>query len=116
MYVFPEKLASPPVAPRPRLRHRTPAPAATVAARLERTPSVMLPWVRAQAINVNRHAAALRPFRRNEFGDTAASPTEGHLRAVNELIKTLRDDLLKLTAGVTHTADAATSEPSTRNL
>ena len=30
--------------------------------------SVMQPWLRAQSINVTRHAAALRPFRLDEFG------------------------------------------------
>ena len=36
------------------------------------TPSVLQPWLRAQSINVMRHAAALRPFRREEFGPGAA--------------------------------------------
>ena len=40
----------------------------------------VLPWLRAQSINVTRHAAALRPFRRDEFGTGAATPTEAHFR------------------------------------
>src|SRR5262245_8420527 len=91
--------------PRPRspLSHPTAgvSTAAPATSSTQRTPVVMLPWLRAQAINVNRHAAALRPFRHDEFGHSAAAPTEGHLRAVNALITSLRDDLLRMTQRVT---------------
>jgi hypothetical protein len=76
----------------------------------------MAPLLRAQAINVNRHAAALRPFKQDEFGKDAAAPTEGHIRAVNELIKTLRGDLLRLTKKVTGAVEQAITDPSTANL
>ena len=36
---------------------------------------VLLPWLRAQSINVTRHAAALRPFKRDEFGPGQAAPS-----------------------------------------
>src|SRR5882724_11150319 len=88
------------------------APAAPVA----RTPAVMAPWLRAQAVNVTRHAAALRPFRDGEFGDGAASPTLGHLQAVNAVIAELRNELLKLTVGVRQASEAATTEPATARL
>src|SRR5580658_4711618 len=65
---------------------------------------VLRPWLRAQAINVTRHAAALRPFRREEFGTTAASPSEGHIQAVNTLIGSLRRGLLKMSGRVTTAA------------
>ena len=48
-----------------------------------RSTPVLQPWLRAQSINVTRHAAALRPFRRGEFGRGPESPSEGHLQAVN---------------------------------
>jgi hypothetical protein len=48
---------------------RAGAPAALV-------PRVLPPLAEAQRINVTRHAAALRPFRRDEFGTGAAAPTE----------------------------------------
>lgn len=70
----------------------------------ERSPSVILPWVRIQAINVARHAAALAPFRRDEFGKDAASPSEAHIQAVNQLIDRLRQRLLDLTGQVTRSA------------
>jgi len=76
----------------------------------------MLPLLRAQAINVNRHAAALRPFKQGEFGTGDASPTEGHVRAVNELIKMLRGDLLRMTKRVTGAVEQSITDPSTVNL
>ncbi|HKC85642.1 MAG TPA: hypothetical protein VKG02_06690 [Blastocatellia bacterium] len=76
----------------------------------------MLPLLRAQAINVNRHAAALRPFKQGEFGTGASAPTEGHVRAVNELIKMLRSDLLRMTKRVTDTVEQSITDPSTVNL
>jgi len=74
------------------------------------------PWIRAQSINVNRHWAALRPFRHGEFGTNAAAPTEGHLQAANDLIKKLRARLESLTASVGQTATLTSQEPSTPNL
>jgi hypothetical protein len=77
---------------------------------------VLRPWLRAQAINVTRHAAALRPFRRDEFGTGAEAPTEGHVQAVNELLLLLRRDLLRRTRGVRASAATTEREPSTPNL
>jgi hypothetical protein len=79
-------------------------------------PAALYPWVRAQSVNVTRHAAALRPFRRDEFGSGTPAPTVGHIQAANTLIKALRDDLLHLTQAATNAADSATPEPSTTNL
>src|SRR5215469_6694291 len=62
---------------------------------------ILAPWLRAQAINVTRHAAALRPFRRSEFGPSPAAPSEGHIQAVNALMESLRSGLLDLTKRVT---------------
>jgi len=74
---------------------------------------VLLPWVTAQATNLTRHAAALRPFRRDEFGTASAAPTAGHLEAVNALISSLRRGLLNLSKGVTSAAQRAKEEPAT---
>jgi len=57
---------------------------------------VLLPWLRAQSINVTRHAAALRPFKRDEFGPGQSAPSEGHIQVVNDLITKLRRGLLKM--------------------
>ncbi|HEX8863117.1 MAG TPA: hypothetical protein VGC06_29285 [Actinomycetes bacterium] len=78
--------------------------------------SVLRPWLRAQSVNVNRHAAALRPFRRTEFGTGAAAPTEGHLQAVNQLMETLRGELLRLSGRVREATDAAGLRPTTARL
>src|SRR6516225_597472 len=86
------------------------------AVRARRAPAFLMPWLQAQSINVNRHAAALRPFRWDEFGTGAASPTEAHLRAANELIKSLRTGLLRLTQQVTNAVEAARGEPTAMRL
>src|SRR5436305_4877649 len=77
---------------------------------------ILAPWLRAQSINVTRHAAALRPFKRAEFGPSPAAPTEGHIQAVNALMESLRKGLLDLTGRVSGAARAATSEPTSRRL
>jgi len=80
------------------------------------TAPVLPAWVRGQAINVARHAAALRPFREDEFGDGAASPSEGHIAAVNNLITTLRRSLMRMARTVGRTAAGTVAEPTTVNL
>jgi hypothetical protein len=77
---------------------------------------VLLPWLRAQSTNVTRHAAALRPFRREEFGNGAASPSEGHIQVVNKMISTLRRGLLKMSKKVTTAIDKASEEPHSTHL
>lgn len=72
---------------------------------------LLRPWLQAQSINVTRHAAALRPFRPGEFGDSAAAPSKGHMEAVNALISTLRQGLLTMTRNVTQAIDVAAREP-----
>ena len=109
MYATSELLQESAVRAMPRRRRSRTAQAA-------RVPPMLAPWLRGQAINVTRHAAALRPFRRGEFGSGAAAPTEGHLQTVNELMKTLRGDLLKRAGQVTSAAQLATRAPSTPNL
>src|ERR1700728_2727657 len=77
---------------------------------------VLLPWLRAQSINVTRHAAALRPFKREEFGTGAAAPSEGHIQVVNQLITKLRRGLLKMSGKVHDSIDAAIETPSSPEL
>jgi hypothetical protein len=78
--------------------------------------AVMTPWLRAQSVNVARHAAALRPFRRGEFGTGAAAPSDGHMQAVNQLISALRGRLLKVSANVSKALTAAQAEPDSKAL
>src|ERR1700678_2968672 len=75
---------------------------------------ILRPWLHAQSINVTRHAAALRPFRREEFGIGAAVPSEGHIQAVNALIGSLRRGLLKMSGQVTTAAAARGAGPTHR--
>src|SRR4051794_30175108 len=88
--------------------------AATAPAR--RSPAILSPWLRAQAINVARHAAALRPFRPGEFGADAAAPTDAHLDAANRLVGSIRQGLLRLSRGVARAAAAAARDPSPARL
>src|SRR5947207_5171911 len=72
-----------------------------------RVPSLLQGWLEIQAVNVNRHAQALRPFQRDEFGRQASSPSEGRIQAVNTLLGTLRTELLKHTGEVSEAVDGA---------
>ncbi|MFN8453544.1 MAG: hypothetical protein U0401_02555 [Anaerolineae bacterium] len=81
-----------------------------------RAPGVLPPWLQAQSINVARHAAALHPFRRDEFGSGPAAPTEAHTQAVNELMASLRTDLLRLTKRVVGAVETAIREPTPTHL
>jgi hypothetical protein len=100
---------------RPAVRPQVSAPRATPAQIAPSRP-VTLPWVRAQSVNISRHAAALRPFRRGEFGSGAAAPSEGHLQAVNQMLSTLRSQLMKLTHRVSDAGQLASQETSMANL
>src|ERR1700757_407570 len=77
---------------------------------------VMLPWLRAQSVNLTRHAAALRPFKADEFGTGAEAPTAGHLQAVNRLISGLRRGLLTMSGQVSKSASASIEQPSSARL
>lgn len=80
-------------------------------------PEALLPtWLKAQAVNVTRHAAGLRPFAREEFGTGAAAPTEGHIRAANDLITRLRAGLLQLATRVSESASEASAQPTPQKL
>jgi len=77
---------------------------------------VLTPWLRAQSINVTRHAAALRPFKTGEFGTAAEAPTMGHLQAVNGLISSLRKGLLNMSHRVSESVGRTIQEPSATRL
>lgn len=74
------------------------------------------PWLRAQSINVTRHAAALRPFKVDEFGTGAEAPTPGHLQAVNQLIRPLRNELLRMSRRLGGTVKATLEDPGAARL
>lgn len=98
-------------------RARGAAAGVTGSAPARPTPASVRPaWLRAQSVNVTRHAAALRPFRRGEFGTGATAPSEGHLQAVNQLILALRRGLLRKSARVTRAVEAAQRRPATAEL
>jgi hypothetical protein len=77
---------------------------------------VLDPWLWSQAGNSARHAAALRPFSKTEFGTEAAAPSEGHLQAANHLIGALRAELLRLNGGVRAASEQARRSPTRANL
>jgi hypothetical protein len=73
-------------------------------------------WLQTQALNVSRHAAALRPFRKDEFGDGAEAPTEAHINGVNRLFERLHPGLRRMTGTVQRAARSAVTRPSTGAL
>lgn len=77
---------------------------------------VLKNWLRVQSINVTRHAAALRPFKREEFGTGASAPSEGHIHVVNQLITRLRRGLLKVSERVHDSIATASENPSSPRL
>jgi hypothetical protein len=81
-----------------------------------RAEATLMPWLRTQSINVTRHAAALRPFRRQEFGTDAAAPTEAHIQAANRLIVSLRRGLLQQARGVANATRSASADPTPQRL
>jgi hypothetical protein len=103
-------VATPPQAPAAPAPKRTPRPA------LRRPGSVLKPWLHSQSVSITRHAAALRPFTRKEFGDGPAAPSEGHLQAANALITQLRGELIAMAGKVEQWSKLAQREPSTANL
>ena len=74
------------------------------------------PGVRAQVVNVRRHAAALGPFRREEFEAGRATVSQGHVKATNEVIERLRRELLAATDRVDRAATEARASRSTPDL
>ena len=74
------------------------------------------PWLKAQAINVTRHAAALKPFRYDEFGNGAASPAKAHIVSANQLIISLRSQLKGLARRVSKSSIEAIKNPQQAEL
>jgi hypothetical protein len=104
-------------AQRPPAAPQTPGtPARPIRATRQRPQPVLPSWLRTQAINVTRHAAALRPFRSGEFGAGPAAPSEGHLQAANRLITQLRSHLLEESARVTQASRSAITQPTVPEL
>lgn len=73
-------------------------------------------WLGVQALNVTRHAAALRPFRHDEFGTDAASPSEAHIDAVNMLMTSLRSRLMDMSKQVGLNAALTSRDLSSHRL
>jgi hypothetical protein len=100
-------LAQPPRAAAPRTR----AAAAPAGPR-----DLVAPWLRAQVVNVRRHAGALGPFRRAEFEAGRATVSEGHVQATNALMASLRRELLAGTDRIARAAADAERSRSTADL
>jgi len=94
----------------------TPAAPSMRAGTSESPEEVLNAWIGAQSMNLTRHAAALQPFKREEFGTGPEAPSEAHIKAVNNLITALRRGLLQMSKNVSQGAKAALEEPSTRRM
>ena len=101
--------------PKTQTKFKTAAARRPVKATGART-GVLASWLRAQSLNLRRHAAALRPFRREEFGKTPAAPSEGHIKVVNDLISKLRGGLLDMSSEVNASVEGAHKEPTAGRL
>jgi hypothetical protein len=87
--------------------------AAAVEPPLRTTESAPTAWLKTQSLNVTRHANALRPFGKNEFGSGAEAPTEAHINGVNRLFQRLNPGLLRMTGTVQRAAcEASTTQTS----
>jgi hypothetical protein len=84
--------------------------------RTSATQPVLAPWIRAQALNLTRHATALRDFTRQEFGTGPEAPTEGHVQAVNQLLSQLRTGLTSRARRMARLAASARQDPSAERL
>jgi len=62
-------------------------------------------------LNTTRHAAALRPFRKEEFGKEQSSPSEAHIQATNQMISTLQKLLARYAAELNRSALEAGANP-----
>ncbi len=65
-----------------------------------------------QALNADRDTAALRPFRKQEFGSGPAAPSPAHVQAANDLIRQLQSRIMRLGDQVSQAAEDTISEPS----
>lgn len=79
-------------------------------------PTAVDQFLRSQVLNTRRHAAALRPFRREEFGAGPAVPSEAHVQSANELISLLRRRMLAIARRVTQAASISAAAPSAARL
>lgn len=73
-------------------------------------------WITTQSINLTRHAKSLRPFTKDEFGTSPASPSEAHIEAVNQFIDKFRSKLVEMARWVDAAAVAARREPTTERF
>jgi hypothetical protein len=67
-------------------------------------------------LNTDRHVRSIRPFKRNEFGKGAASPSEAHIQAANQLIRSLRRGLIGLAVNVKNASSLSDGQPSLQNI
>jgi hypothetical protein len=73
-------------------------------------------WLSIQAINLTRHARALRPFKKDEFGAGPVAPSEAHIEAVNRFVDQLQAQVVEMMRWVDAAAAAAQREPTTTRL
>lgn len=78
--------------------------------------SALARWLRIQAVNVRRHAAALRPFRSGEFGTGPESPSEAHRLAANKLLHANQRRVLAQGDRVRRVGNEAIRRPTSARL
>jgi hypothetical protein len=73
-------------------------------------------WLNIQSINLSRHAKSLRPFAKDEFGTSPASPSEAHIEVVNRFIDKFRSNLVEMARWVDAAAATARREPTSERF
>jgi hypothetical protein len=69
-------------------------------------------FIQIQPLNTDRHVRSIRPFKRDEFGKGAASPSAAHIQAANQLIRRLRQNLIGLAVNVKTASRLTDGRPS----
>jgi hypothetical protein len=77
---------------------------------------VLNDFLRAQAINTNQHIIGLRPFRQDEFGTKAASPSAPQVQAANQLIERLSTHLNSLGQQLGQSSRLSAASPTSQHL
>jgi hypothetical protein len=77
---------------------------------------VLNDFLRAQAINTSQHIIGLRPFRLDEFGTRATSPSAPQVQAVNQLIEKLGVRLKMLGQQLGQSSHISAASPTSQHL
>ena len=79
---------------------------------VQASPSALTRFVQIQPLNTHRHVLSIRPFRRNEFGEGPAAPSEAQIQAANRMVRRLRKRLIGQSNNLQNASRATNDQPS----